>query len=784
MNCFKSTKKINFKSTFIRLLSSYIILTSIILFISTIILYNGYKSQIIKNSTNSSDKILGQANYYIDYTLNWAKLFTYQLYLSEDVYTLMYGDKDTLTSINENSKVMHLNSLLPSIQSIYVYNNNNGKIYSSISTPIEISDFYDHEILSYLRDTSETFTSKLIPRKINVVLKNNLKYDKNVLTIALCNSKNPKNHLPDGAIVVNLDAAEIQKYFKTISEDACDLFAIDGDGNVVMHSKSDMFLKNISKNSYIQDIFRSKNSKGSFLSTIDGNPCVVTYSSANRLGLKFISITPYKTLLGSINSMTRLLIVIFIILFIIGIIFSYIVSKKIYSPIDKIVKQVKSKALIDVTSENAIESNELDFLSLAIDNILNEKVTLKNLTNEDTSFIRKRLLESLLLNDVVTIKNIRTKFNELDIELSDDGNLVIVFKIDKIKDFYSKYGSEDRKLLRFGLCNICHDVVSKHYSNECITITGNYIALILSTSDEKTAEPLVLILDFIKEIQEYAVLYYNISLSAGIGCYAHDIHQLSTSYKVAMNCLNYTLKFGTNSILYYKEISSYINNDYFYDEAMENSLFSSIRLGNIKNIENQLDKMLTAISTYSYSNMLLSISLLALHSKKLVDSLHVVNNEPSNMSLKSFLDNLDKLETLDEVKSWFMSLYTTFINQLNEKKTNRSNSVVTATLKYIDENYSNPCLSAESIADYVDISPNYLRTIFKNTVNKSLSTYISEFRFNKAKILLQTTDITVSDISTAVGFSNSNYFYTAFKKNYGISPNQYRNTHKNNSTAG
>jgi len=783
MNYLKNNLKINFKSTFIRLLSSYIILTSIILFISTIILYNGYKSQIVKNSTNSSEKILTQANYYIDYSLNWAKLFTYQLYLSEDVSILMYGQQDKLGTVDEGSKVMYLNSLPPSIQSVYVYNNNNGKIYSSISNPIDIKDFYDREILSYLKESSETFTSKLIPRKINVVLKNNLKYDKNVLTIALCNSKNPKNSLPDGAIIVNLDAIEIEKYFKTISENGCDLFAIDENGNVVMHSNSNMFLKNISKNGYIQNIFKSKNSKGNFLSTIDGTPCVVTYCSSNRLGLKFISITPYKTLLESINGMTRLLVMMFILLFIIGLIFSYIVSKKIYSPIDKIVKQVKSKSPIAIDSENALESNELDLLSLAIDNILNERATLKNLTNEDASFIRKRLLEGLLLNDVVTIKNIKTKLNELDIKVSDEGNLVIVFKVDRVKDFYSKYDHDGRNLLRFGICNICHEIASKYSDNECIFINSTHMALILNILDKNSTEHLDLIFKYIKEIQELVLLYYRISLSAGIGCYIRDIYQLSISYKVAMNCLNYTLKFGTNSILYYREINRHINNDYYYDEAMETLLFNSIKLGNVNNIENQLDKILATISTYSYSNMLLSISHLALHSKKLVDSLHFINNEPSNMSLKGFLKNLDKLETLDEVKSWFMTFYANFINQLNEKKSNKSDTIITTTLKYIEENYSNPCLSAESIADYVDISPNYLRTIFKNTVNKSLSNYISEFRFNKAKALLETTDLTVSDISTVVGFSNSNYFYTAFKKNFGISPNQYRNNYKDNSTA-
>lgn len=778
MKRFALNKKINFKSTFIRLLLSYIMFTSAILFVTTLAIYSGYKRQIIENSISSSQKILEQASYYTNYTLNWSKIFSYQLYLNQDIYNLMYLNKNGNITEIANPKIMQLTSSIPSIYSIYIYNNNNEKIYTSVSGEQKADSFYDREIIDILKNSSETFTSSLIPRRINLSSEYNSNYKKNVLSIFLSNSKNPKNNLPDGAIIINLDADEVEKYFKTISENGCDLFAIDNKGNIVLHSSSGMFLKNISQSDYVKKILESKNLSGNLLSDIDGKPCVITYTTLERMGLKFITITPYNTFLGSINKMIHLIIVIFITIFIIGAACSYLMSVRIYSPIDRIVKQIKSKAPINNDLQNYNKSNEFDFLSLAIDNILNEKLSLKKLSIEDTNFIKKQLLKSILLNTVVNFKDIKTKFEELNINISENGNIVIVFKIDRIKHFYSRFSNKDRQLIRFGICNICSDVSAKYYNNECLNINGNLISLILSTSKEPGLEGLDLIINIVAEIQNYVLSYFSVSLSSGIGSYAYNLSQISSSYKLAIDCVNYRLKYGTNSILYSDKINSDINNDYFYDENLENSLFNAIKLGNMKNIETELDKMLNKISTYSYSNILLSISQLALHSKKLADTLYKVNNETRNISLKNFLDNLDKLETLNEVKAWFMNLYSNCVTQFNEKKLNRVNTIVKAVTNYIEENYPNPSLSPEGIADHVNISSNYLRTIFKNTVNKSLSIYISEIRFNKAKILLETTDLTVSEISTAVGFSNTNYFYTAFKKNYGISPNHYRNTYK------
>jgi YesN/AraC family two-component response regulator len=112
---------------------------------------------------------------------------------------------------------------------------------------------------------------------------------------------------------------------------------------------------------------------------------------------------------------------------------------------------------------------------------------------------------------------------------------------------------------------------------------------------------------------------------------------------------------------------------------------------------------------------------------------------------------------------------------INKQNTNNKYSNIANKLKkYIDENYQDPNLTVELISDYIGLSPNYTRTIFKNQICISISDYIAEVRFLKAKQMLQNTDYTIKKIATLVGFYDTRYIYISFKKYFGVTAMEYR----------
>lgn len=90
--------------------------------------------------------------------------------------------------------------------------------------------------------------------------------------------------------------------------------------------------------------------------------------------------------------------------------------------------------------------------------------------------------------------------------------------------------------------------------------------------------------------------------------------------------------------------------------------------------------------------------------------------------------------------------------------------------EFIFNNYQND-LSVDDIARSAHLSASHFSRLFKLHVGKTVKQYLIEVRIEHAKIML--TKKSVSDTAFAVGFNDSNYFSTAFKKYTGQSPSQF-----------
>ena len=67
----------------------------------------------------------------------------------------------------------------------------------------------------------------------------------------------------------------------------------------------------------------------------------------------------------------------------------------------------------------------------------------------------------------------------------------------------------------------------------------------------------------------------------------------------------------------------------------------------------------------------------------------------------------------------------------------------------------------------------FIRT-FKTQVGYSPLAYQTRLRIERAKDLLQATDLRVSEIAQRIGYQNPMYFSSTFKKHTGMTPLEYR----------
>ena len=114
-----------------------------------------------------------------------------------------------------------------------------------------------------------------------------------------------------------------------------------------------------------------------------------------------------------------------------------------------------------------------------------------------------------------------------------------------------------------------------------------------------------------------------------------------------------------------------------------------------------------------------------------------------------------------------------FILAKNKEKCTKitaGNSNIEQAIEYIQKNFSTD-ISLVSIATMCSVSSEHFSRMFKKETGFGFNKYLNLLRLQKAYAMLkQSSDITVSQVASECGFSDSNYFSTKFKELYGLPP--------------
>ncbi|WP_194766000.1 substrate-binding domain-containing protein [Tamlana sp. I1] len=135
-------------------------------------------------------------------------------------------------------------------------------------------------------------------------------------------------------------------------------------------------------------------------------------------------------------------------------------------------------------------------------------------------------------------------------------------------------------------------------------------------------------------------------------------------------------------------------------------------------------------------------------------------------SIKNLLFNREKLR-----RHHIKNIYKT---EPSNNLANSEQEFINDMNKYVHENIDDSSYSVEQLASSLGISRVQLYRKVKAILNINVSDYIQNIRLEKAKILLQESTLSISEIAYSVGFSSPSYFSLTFKNKFGKSPKTYR----------
>jgi len=118
-------------------------------------------------------------------------------------------------------------------------------------------------------------------------------------------------------------------------------------------------------------------------------------------------------------------------------------------------------------------------------------------------------------------------------------------------------------------------------------------------------------------------------------------------------------------------------------------------------------------------------------------------------------------------------IYCRLINAKNATRPG-TDGLFAKAVEIIMHRYKDHAFTVESLAGQLNISTVHLRRIFAEHADKSPVKYINDMRFEQAKILLKSSNLTVAEIAQSLGYSDQFHFSKSFKAALGSSPSRYR----------
>lgn len=141
-----------------------------------------------------------------------------------------------------------------------------------------------------------------------------------------------------------------------------------------------------------------------------------------------------------------------------------------------------------------------------------------------------------------------------------------------------------------------------------------------------------------------------------------------------------------------------------------------------------------------------------------------------------FAMKIERIISTSETPALMKEMFGTYCRLVRNHSMKGHSELIKNTILLIDSDVSAP-LSAGNIAKNQNVSLGYLSALFKKECGKTLTGYIKEKRIAHAKHLLKTTELQIQNIAQRCGIMDLQYFSKLFKKNTGMTPVQYRQTH-------
>lgn len=142
----------------------------------------------------------------------------------------------------------------------------------------------------------------------------------------------------------------------------------------------------------------------------------------------------------------------------------------------------------------------------------------------------------------------------------------------------------------------------------------------------------------------------------------------------------------------------------------------------------------------------------------------------SDSCLNDYIDSDDLVTYENKICEYFAGQ----INQIHELTQRKSYVYIDNAVQYIREKFTDSNMDIQMVADHLHITGNYFSELFNKQMKESFTSYLNKIRVENAQMLLKKTNMGIGEIGFRCGFTTVQHFNRMFKKYSGTTPRQFR----------
>jgi two-component system response regulator YesN len=303
------------------------------------------------------------------------------------------------------------------------------------------------------------------------------------------------------------------------------------------------------------------------------------------------------------------------------------------------------------------------------------------------------------------------------------------------------------------------------------SVMANKIAILIPVAEDKNDyNERIAIIDRAREMVRKLRSRIDVSFRMGIG----SVGRMSNSMKSYNEALGALIQ-SDGSVAHVSDVPVGCGYEENYPVETEHEIFEHTEKGNIEQQRSAVNRYFDwMIENYGdcETDIQLKVLEFVLRAEK-------IGYEGSSRTyrFRSRQDYLPSITSMsgdvERLRSWFIDKMEAAVRDVANNKESQSNNIIDKAKSYINANFQKE-ISLDDVSREVDISPYYFSKIFKEETGENFIEYVTAIRIEKAKELLEQSNLSMKEICAQIGYADPNYFSRTFKKNVGLTPTEYK----------